>query len=85
MYEIEITRSAEKELAQLEPIIKTRISSKILVLEQNPRPPHVSKRLKVPFSGYRLRVGDWRVFYHVDETERKVVVYAIRHRREAYR
>ena len=34
---------------------------------------------------YRLRVGDWRILYTVDDPAREVHVYRIKHRREAYR
>ncbi|NTU43356.1 MAG: type II toxin-antitoxin system RelE/ParE family toxin, partial [Nitrospirales bacterium] len=41
------------------------------------------KKLTNHFPGYRLRVGDWRVLFEIDGD--KVVVYRIRHRKEAYK
>ena len=42
------------------------------------------KRLTAVTPGYRLRVGDYRVLFDIEQTSR-VVVYRVRHRREAYR
>jgi mRNA-degrading endonuclease RelE of RelBE toxin-antitoxin system len=42
------------------------------------------KKLKPPRSGFRLRSGDYRVFFH-QEDEHSINVTAVRHRREAYR
>ena len=84
-YQIETTTTAEKELDDLSWDVCRRIAKKILVLESNPRPRKISKKLKPPFEGYRLRVGEWRVLYQVDDSEKKVVVYSVRHRSDAYR
>jgi mRNA interferase RelE/StbE len=35
--------------------------------------------------GYRLRVGDYRILYEIDDSARKVIVYRVKHRLEAYR
>ena len=83
-YTIRIEKRAVRELERLSPVEHDRISEKILALESNPHPPN-SLRLKHPLSGFRLRVGDWRVFYNVDTTAGVISVYAVRHRREAYR
>jgi len=83
-YSIHIEKRAEKELNSLSPVDRKRIVKKILALENNPVPGN-SLPLKHPLSGYRLRVGNWRIFYHLDHTGRKIRVYAVRHRREAYR
>ena len=57
----------------------------VQVLRQNPWPP-ASRRLRHPAIGeYRLRVGDWRVFYDVDQESKAVVILRVMHRREAYR
>jgi mRNA interferase RelE/StbE len=84
-YSIEITASAEAELNKLSPETHKRIISKALSLEENPRPPRISRSLEKPLHGYRLRVGQWRVLYTVDDKNRTVMIYAVRHRREAYR
>ena len=83
-YTVQIERRAEKELDNLSPVDSRRLVQKILALEANPIPSN-SLALQHPLSGYRLRVGSWRVFYHVDHKSRTILVYAVRHRREAYR
>jgi mRNA interferase RelE/StbE len=85
MYRIEITSSAEKEMDKLSADVHKRVANKILELENNPRPPRISQKLVAPFEGYRLRIGNYRVLYVIDEKKKKVVVYSVRHRREAYR
>jgi len=42
------------------------------------------KKLKPPFTGYRLRCGDYRVFFD-DQDENTITITGVRHRREAYR
>ena len=81
-YSVRIEKRAIRELERLSPVEHNRISEKILALENNPF-PQASLRLKHPLSGFRLRVGDWRVFYNVDTNADVISVYAVRHRREA--
>jgi mRNA interferase RelE/StbE len=82
-YEVRVVHVAEKEMDKLPSAIHTRISNKILSLEDNPRPRGVKQ-----LSGreqYRLRVGDYRVLYTVDDKNSVVVIFAVGHRREVYR
>lgn len=82
-YEVRIIRSAEKDLDLLPAVVHARISQRILNLENNPRPRGIKK-----LSGreeYRLRVGDYRILYLVDDIKGTVTVMAVGHRREVYR
>ena len=82
-YAVHLIRSAEKELNRLPLTVYNRLRVKILSLEENPRPRGV-KRL----SGreeYRLRVGDYRILYLIDDKRSTVTVIAVGHRREVYR
>ena len=82
-YTVYILRSAEKELDRLPSSMYHRINTKILSFEENPR-PRGSKKL----SGreqYRLRIGDYRVLYNIDDTNRVITIFAVGHRGEAYR
>lgn len=82
-YEVRILRSAEKEMDKLPTAVHTRISQRLLSLEDNPRPRGARK-----LSGreeYRLRVGDYRVLYTINDRECMVTVFAVGHRREVYR
>ena len=81
-YEVRIIRSAEKELDNLPDTVYTRLSKRIISLEDNPRPIGVKK-----LSGreeYRLRVGDYRILYLIDDKNHVIVVLAVGHRREVY-
>jgi len=82
-WQIEISRGARKELADLQPQMQVRISKVILALEHTPFPPGC-KKLKNR-DGFRIRVGDYRVLYLADTAAKKIVVGVIGHRREVYR
>jgi mRNA interferase RelE/StbE len=82
-YTVEIKRSAEKEMESLPREVHKRVTAKILTFELNPRPPG-SRKLQGT-EGYRLRVGDYRVLYTIDDRSHRVVIYSVAHRREAYR
>ena len=82
-YEVRIGHMAERDMDRLPAPLHTRISRRILDLEDNPRPRGVRK-----LGGreeYRLRVGDYRVLYTIDDGAFVVTVLAVRHRREVYR
>lgn len=82
-YAVEIKRSAEREMNRRPAEIHRRISERILALEDNPRP--LGSRKLRGGDAYRLRVGDYRVLYTVDDQARRILVYGVAHRREAYR
>ncbi len=63
--------------------IHYRIANRISALQENPRPAG-TKKLKGG-GGYRLRMGDYRVVYTVDDNSRTVIITVVAHRREAYR
>ena len=82
-YAVHLKRSAEKELGDLPREVHQKIIKRLLALKANPRPPGVKK-----LGGgerYRIRVGDYRVLYTIDETIKKIEVSAVGHRREVYR
>ena len=79
-YSVVFARSARRELEQLEKGIARRILLRIEALGENPR-PEASRTDDF----WRIRVGDYRVIYSVDDRERTVDVGAIRHRGDAYR
>jgi mRNA interferase RelE/StbE len=70
-------------LDALDDALFNRIDRKILVLAENPRPAGC-KKLKGYKDQWRVRVGDWRVVYIVDDTAKLVSVTRIAHRREVY-
>lgn len=82
-YVIYLKKSAEKELDQLPADIHEKIIRRIVSLEENPRPPGVKKLLGR--QGYRIRVGDYRVLYVINEEKRKVEIVSVAHRKDVYR
>ena len=82
-YKIVIKRSAERELRAIQRPDLDRVVNRIRGLANHPRPPGSEK-----LSGeerYRVRQGDYRIIYAVDETLQTVEVVKIGHRREVYR
>jgi mRNA interferase RelE/StbE len=61
----------------------TRIDRKILALADQPRPPGC-KKLKGYKDQWRIRVGDWRVVYIIDDAAKRVSIARVAHRKEVY-
>ena len=75
--------SANKELAALPTKIQSQVANVLLKLGENPHPSG-SIKLKGR-EGYRVRSGDYRILYTVDNSASSVMILAIGHRREIYR
>jgi len=84
VYEIEFRGAARKAIDGLDHAVFRRIAPRIDELAGNPRPPRCVK-LAGHDSLYRIRVGDWRIVYEVDDRRRLVTVTVVAHRRESYR
>jgi mRNA interferase RelE/StbE len=82
-YWVALKSSAEKELLGLPDIVLTRIFTKIESLASNPRPTG-SKKLRGGKDLWRIRVGDSRAIYAIDDETKVVQVMRIAHRREVY-
>ena len=82
-YSLEIKPSAGEELDALDDALFARIDRKIMALAENPRPPGC-KKLKGYKDQWRVRVGDYRVVYAIDDRNLLVEVTRIRHRRDVY-
>ncbi|HEX7360254.1 MAG TPA: type II toxin-antitoxin system RelE/ParE family toxin [Bryobacteraceae bacterium] len=78
-----MTASAAKELHVLPAKVVARIVPRLEHLASAPRPPGC-KKLKGGDKEWRIRVGDYRIVYEIDDTARLVDVTRIAHRREAY-
>ena len=83
VYRVEIQRSAERDLDRLATTLFDRISARLAAFAEEPRPPGAEKLTGL--NAFRVRVGDYRIIYEVDDSARVVVVTRIRHRREVYR
>ena len=84
LYEVYLERAAERDLKQLSKENFYRIISPIKSLIENPR-PHGCRKITGSKSDWRIRVGDFRVIYEIDDKERAIRVMRVRHRRSAYR
>ncbi|NKQ35080.1 MAG: type II toxin-antitoxin system RelE/ParE family toxin [Chloroflexi bacterium] len=83
-YEITVCKAAQRQWHKLPAKIRARIGKALLALEEEPRPGGVIK-LKGAVDRWRIRVGNYRIIYRIDDNEKSVVVLVIAHRREAYR
>ena len=83
MYKVVIERRAYKELDRLPRPVLARIIKSINSLSINPRPDGVKKLFAE--NGWRIRIGDYRVLYSIEDKKKMVVVYRIKHRGDVYR
>jgi len=79
------SRRVEKEIAELPQHVRDRVIEAIQKLAENPRPQGARKLIGEMGGAWRIRVGDYRIIYDVDDDERLVIILAALHRREAYR
>jgi mRNA interferase RelE/StbE len=83
-YRVALAASAEKELHGLPKKVVAHVFPRLEHLASTPRPPG-SKKLKGGDNEWRIRVGDYRIVYVIDDTARTVDVTRIAHRREVYK
>lgn len=84
MYEVLLERRAERDLRRLSAEIFHRVVAEIKELAQTPRPPGCRK-LTGSENDYRVRVGDYRILYEINDEDRMVRILRVGHRREVYR
>lgn len=82
-YQVKFKSSAVKELKNFPSQIQQRISTIIQRLQENPRPSGVVK-LTGDDKLYRVRVGNYRIVFKIDDSKRVVKITRIRHRRDVY-
>jgi len=82
-YFVEVKPSARKELEALADKMLARVLKKMNSLGNAPRPAGC-KKLKGYQDQWRVRVGDWRVVYIIDDAAKLVSITRIAHRREVY-
>lgn len=83
MYSLNYDKRIVKDLRRVPKHLRDHILEKTAQLSANPRGPQVEKL--VGMDGYRLRIGDYRALFTIDDRIKAVTVYRILHRREVYR
>lgn len=84
MYQIEILPAARRQLKKLPASARSQILNRIEDLELDPRPPGVVK-LEGEDGLYRVRSGDYRILYTIDDDQVFIFVVKVGHRRDVYR
>ena len=82
MYQLVIDRYAQKQLGKIPPPYFNRIIKAINELADNPRTTGYRKLTGRP--GYRIRIGDYRVIYRIEDKILTVFVIDIGHRKDIY-
>lgn len=83
MYALRLARSARKELEALSDAMLARVARLLDQLPTQPRPSGCRK-LRGATDLWRVRVGDFRIIYRIDDAARLIEVQAIRDRKDAY-
>jgi len=82
-YRVEIQAGAKRDLDKLSPGLLQRVAERVEALAADPRAR--GAETLAGLDAYRIRVGDYRVIYEVNDRGRAVIVTRVRHRRKIYR
>ena len=82
-YRITLAPSASKEIEHLPAALLRRVAARIDAFAADSRPPGVKKLEGEPL--WRIRVGDYKIIYAIDDGARTVDVGRVRHRSKAYK
>jgi mRNA interferase RelE/StbE len=82
VYKLLLLPAAQKDLDDFKGKAFDILAKKIISLKENPR-PHGCLKLTAE-QGYRIRSGNYRIIYRIDDKKKEVFVYRIKHRKEAY-
>jgi mRNA interferase RelE/StbE len=83
-YRVTFTPSAGRQLRKLDPQARRRVQAAIELLSIDPRPP-AATQLVGGGGEWRVRTGDYRIVYEINDGELLVMVLAVGHRRDVYR
>ncbi len=83
LYRVKVSPAARRQVAKLPTSVRQRIETALDNLNVDPRP--AGARALVGSDALRLRVGDYRAVYRVDDTAKAIEVLRVAHRREVYR
>jgi len=82
-YTVVVTDKVRKIILKLPSSTASRIENSLLALEEDPRPSGC-KKLKGR-SGYRIRIGDYRIIYEIEDNILRVIVIDLGHRKDIYK
>lgn len=82
-YRVTLAPSAARQLRKFDPEVRRRIQAAVELLAVEPRPP-VATRLVGGSGAWRVRTGNYRIVYEINDNELVVLVLRMGHRREVY-
>ena len=83
VYRLEVSHTAHRQIRRLPVQTQERVNRVIAGLAENPRPPGAKKL--TARDGYRVRVGDYRILYQVDDEAKVVTIHRVMSRGDVYR
>ncbi len=84
LYKIVWKESVRKDLQHIPPKIVSRIIQKIESFSHQPIPVG-TKKLKDTQHTFRVRIGDYRIIYQMNQSEKEITICRVRHRKDVYR
>jgi mRNA interferase RelE/StbE len=82
-YTVVISRPAQKEIKSLDQVVRVRVLQALRALAADPRPSGCRKLVGAQHR-WRIRVGDYRAIYAINDADKLIEVIAVRHRSKAY-
>jgi len=82
-YQVLLSKAARKQLTILPVFIHNKIIEDVTSLSEIPRPAGC-KKLKGQKKAWRIRIGDYRVIYEIEDRQLRILVIAIGHRKDIY-
>ena len=85
-YQVELTKSASKEFKKLPKKIQSKVLEAFEFLSKNPYSEILKiKKMKGPESLFRIRIGDYRIVYEVNNGKLIVIIIKIGNRKDVYK
>jgi mRNA interferase RelE/StbE len=83
-YSLVVPKSVQKQLDKLPDAVFRRVIKKLKTLSTEPFPVGAIK-LKGKDNEYRIRVGDYRIRYKIDDNQQRIIVSRCQHRKDVYK
>jgi mRNA interferase RelE/StbE len=84
VYSLLFKQQVEKDFRKIDCRYRKKILDEIEGLKKIPRPSNSRKMTNTEIT-YRLRVGEYRVIYQVDDDAKAITIFYVRHRQDAYK